>query len=183
MLLKITQLASSTSSHKVLLPPRPLTLPLPLLRRRRLKLLMLRLKRHTYFLLISAISTYFYLFLLIFYLLLLIFTYFLLISTYFLWFSLWFSVVFLSGFLICLWFSTFKIGCFMFYCHCLSCFGVCMCGSFGFVLKRPTGRSVLSSCFLPCECCICAHCAEKQVLSLSICAILVSVLVLVSPAW
>ena len=182
MLLKIAQLASSTSSHKVLLPPRPLTLPLPLLlrrrrRRRRLKLLMLRLKRHTYFLLISTyfylFSTYCYLFLLIFYLFLLIFCC----------FSLWFSVVFLSGFLICLWFSTFKIGCFMFYCHCLSCFGVCMCGSFGFVLKRPTGRSVLSSCFLRCECCICAHCAEKQVLSLSICAILVSVLVLVSPAW
>ena len=96
MLLKIAQLASSTSSHKVLLPPRPLTLPLPLLRRRRLKLLMLRLKRHTYFLLISAISTYFYLFSTYCYLFLLIFYLFLLIFCGFLSdFLLFFFLVFL----------------------------------------------------------------------------------------
>ena len=128
---------------------------------------MLRLKRPTYFLLISTyfllVSTYFFTYLL------LIFTYFLLISTYFL---LFFSLIFCCFF--SFWFSViFYLQNRMFHCHCLSCFGVCMCGSFGFVLKRPTGRSVLSSYFLRCECCICAHCAEKQVLSLPICAILV----------
>ena len=91
---------------------------------------MLRLKRPTYFLLISTyfllVSTYFllicYLFLLIFYLFLLIFCC----------FSLWFSVVFfLSGFL---WFSTCKIGCFIaivfraLECVCVGVLGSCWSG-------------------------------------------------------